>query len=222
VDTIYWASAEVLIAATRIGSGQDLPPPDQLRQEILGLLHQMVSRCRETGVPDADTAEARYAIVAFIDERILKSNWAGRAEWMSNPLQLQLYREYAAGENFFVRLAALLKSDRPSPAIEVYYLCISLGFAGATGQQAQSLGEAARARLSRASAGVSLSPHALPSDHYTVTKPRRPLLLALGLSCVFVVGVGLLLLRWSLDTSVQKTEQNLAATRTSPTEALQK
>jgi type VI secretion system protein ImpK len=97
VNAIYWASAEALIAAAQLGSERELASPDQLRAKMLGMLQQMVSRCRAAGVPDADTAEARYALVAFIDERILKSSWPGRAEWMNNPLQLQLYREYAAG-----------------------------------------------------------------------------------------------------------------------------
>jgi len=146
VDAIYWASAEVLIAATRIGSDQSLPPADQLRKELLSHLQQMVLRCRESGVSDTDTAEARYAIVAFIDERILKSTWPGRSEWMNNPLQLQLYREYAAGENFFARMAALLKSERPSAALEVYYLCIALGFMGARGRRPYALGTPAAGR----------------------------------------------------------------------------
>lgn len=213
MDAIYWASAEVLIAATRIGSDQSLPPADQLRKELLSHLQQMVLRCRESGVSDTDTAEARYAIVAFIDERILKSTWPGRSEWMNNPLQLQLYREYAAGENFFARMAALLKSERPSAALEVYYLCIALGFMGATGQQAQSLAEGARTRLGRLPPGAALSRHALPNDHYTVTKPRRPLLLALSLSCVLVVGLGLLVLRWSIHTNVVRTEQELVGAK---------
>src|SRR5580658_4425486 len=127
---MYMAIAEVLIVASQLGTGSDDPTPDRLRDELTRLLRQMVAKCRASRIPDGDTAEARYALVAFIDDRILKSNWVGRAEWMKNPLQLQLYREYAAGENFFARMAALLKSARPSAALEVYYLCIALGFMG--------------------------------------------------------------------------------------------
>ena len=68
--------------------------------------------------------------MAFIDERILKSNWLGRAEWMKNPLQLELFGEYTAGENFFTRMRALLNRREWSASLEVYYLCLGLGFHG--------------------------------------------------------------------------------------------
>jgi type VI secretion system protein ImpK len=219
VDAIYQASAEILIAATRLGSDRDLPSPEQLRQELLGMLQHMVSRCRQAGVPDKDTAEARFAIVAFIDERILKSNWPGRVEWTNRPLQLQLYDTFSAGESFFVRMRTLLENERESQALEVYYLCLALGFVGAAGaeHQGQSLAEGARKRLARVAAGAPLSPHALASDHYSATQPRRPMVLALVLSCVLVAGLGVGLLRWSLDTRIDKAERDLAAARAART-----
>jgi type VI secretion system protein ImpK len=214
VDAIYWASAEVLIAATRLGSDRDMPPPEMLRQEFLRMLQQMVLRCRQAGISDKEIAEARYAVVAFIDERVLRSNWPGRVEWMNQPLQLQLYNEFAAGENFFVRMRTIIQSG-PSRALEVYYLCLALGFVGAAGaaQQAQSMIEGARGRLVRAAAGTPLSLHAVPADHYSATTPRRPLVLGLALSCVLVVALGVGLLRWSLDTRMASTERDLAAAR---------
>ncbi len=48
----------------------------------------------------------RYALVAFLDEQILKSNWSGRNEWMGQPLQLLLFNQHDAGETFFSRLNA--------------------------------------------------------------------------------------------------------------------
>ena len=213
MNAIYWASAEVLIAAAQLGTERDLPPPDQLRSELLGMLQQMVSRCRAAGVPDADTAEARYAIVAFIDERILKSNWPGRAEWMNSPLQLQLYREYTAGENFFVRMRVLLSHPQAVLALEIYYLCLALGFTGAAAaaDNAQSYLEAARSRLATAGPGSPISLRAIPADHYNFTTPRRPIVLALALCCGLVVLLGLGLLGWSTSTTLQRTERALGA-----------
>jgi type VI secretion system protein ImpK len=211
VNAIYWASAEALIAAAQLGSERDLASPEQLRTKMLGMLQQMVSRCRAAGVPDADTAEARYALVAFIDERILKSHWPGRAEWMNNPLQLQLYREYTAGENFFVRMRVLLQHPQGAAALEIYYLCLSLGFTGAAAgaDNAQSFLEAARARLATARPGSPISVRAVPADHYSYTTPRRPIVLALALCCALVVLLGLGLLGWSTSTTLQRTERAL-------------
>jgi type VI secretion system protein ImpK len=212
MDAIYWASAEVLIAATRLGADREMPSHETLRQELLRMLQQMVTRCRQAGIPDKEIAEARYAVVAFIDERVLRSNWPGRVEWMNQPLQLQLYNEFAAGENFFVRMRALIQAGE-SRALEIYYLCLALGFVGAAGaaQRAQSMIEGARGRLVALPPGAPLSPHAVPADHYSATMPRRPLVLSLVLSCVLVVGLGVGLLRWSLSSRLERTERDLAA-----------
>jgi type VI secretion system protein ImpK len=213
VSAIYSASAEVLMAAVRIGTDRDAPAPADLRERFVRGLQQMVSQSRALGIPEPEIGEAHYALVAFIDERVLRSNWPGRAEWMSSPLQLQIYREFRAGENFFARLAALLQRPQASASLEIFYLCLALGFIGAhSEQQARSFLDAARARLPRGRLAAALSPHALPKDHYSLTRPRRPLALALALGCAVVVALGLTLLWWSLGLTIQKAGAELAST----------
>jgi type VI secretion system protein ImpK len=224
MDAVYWATAEALIAAGQLGGVRDLPPAERLREEILALLHRMVSRCRQAGIADGEIAEARYAIVAFIDERILKSSWPGRDQWMSNPLQLQLYGEWTAGENFFARMRALIQRADASAALEVYYLCLALGFTGAlpssgATQNLQSYLEAARVRLPRANPGAPISPHPVPNDHATSTKPRPPLILTLVLGCAFVVVVGLGLLAWSLGNTLDRAQRDLTGAGVAHTKA---
>ena len=102
-DQIYWACADALVLAVQLPAAASLPPASELQQRLMTLLDGIVAKGRKAGVPDVELAEARYALTAFMDEQILKSNWPGRAEWMNQPLQLQLYREFTAGENFFKR-----------------------------------------------------------------------------------------------------------------------
>lgn len=148
----------------------NLPPSAELRQRVLTALDTMVGRGRADGLPDAELAEARYALVAFIDEQILKSNWPGRAEWMGQPLQLMLYGEYTAGENFFNRMRILLQQGGASLSLEIYYLCLALGFRGAHGVSGdhnalQSYQDAARQRVVTAwPPGPKIAPRAEPVD----------------------------------------------------------
>ncbi|MEO7034526.1 MAG: DotU family type IV/VI secretion system protein [Polyangiaceae bacterium] len=130
---MYRACADSLQFAMRLPTATDLPAASELRGRAVAALDGAVAQGRAAGLPEADLAEARYALVAFIDEQVLKSSWTGRAEWMSQPLQLIFYREYTAGENFFVRLRSLLQSGARPLALEVYYLCLALGFRGAYG-----------------------------------------------------------------------------------------
>jgi type VI secretion system protein ImpK len=216
VSALYRASADVLIAAVRLGTDRNLPAPDELRERFVRGLQQMVSRCRTLGVPDADVAEAHYALVAFIDDRILQSDWHGRGEWMRSPLQLQIYREVRAGEHFFARASALMQRSQTPPALEIYYLCLALGFTGTHDQNARSYLNAVQARVRRGTPGAPLSPHAVPGDHYSQTRPRRSLAIALTVGCVVVVAFGLMLLWWSAGSTIQRTAGELAARAPTP------
>ena len=218
---MYWAIAEMLIASLQLGSARELPSAERLRVELHALLRRMVDRGRAAGIPDLELAEARYALVAFADDRILKSNWVGRAEWMKNPLQLELFREYTAGENFFVRMRALLARPQPSPALHAYYFCLVLGFTGALpgaagAQNATSFLEAAHARIGREARELPLAPHAVPRDRRRPRAPRGPLVLLLALGSALVVAVALGLLTWSMTLTLDRTERDLASTKATP------
>jgi type VI secretion system protein ImpK len=200
-ESIYWSCADLMVLASELASAQ-LPSPADLRQRIQGVLERMVATGRSAGIQEADIAEARYAIVAFIDEQILKSNWAGRSEWMSQPLQLIFYREYTAGENFFVRMRALLHDGRRPAALEAYYLCLALGFRGQYGSSSETgalngLMEAARDQLKkRLPPPDKISPNARLKDRGEKERTSNvPFFVVLGacafISVLVVVGLGL-------------------------------
>lgn len=210
---LYWCCAELLTVAVRLPQSANLPPPQELRQRLTTALDMMVGRGRAAGFPDNELAEARYALVAFIDEQILKSNWPGRNEWMGQPLQLDLYREYTAGENFFNRMRVLLQQGGSSPALEVYYLCLVLGFRGAYGASGdhQALGsfcENARQQVAQAwPAGTKLGPRAEPPDRLRARRTSHAPLIAVVVGAVVVtiaVIVGLeRLLNADVESSVE-------------------
>ena len=198
-ERLYHVCADVLVTAVGL-TGENPVIGSDLRHRLIGSLDRMVTDGRRLGLPDADLAEARYALVAFVDEQIMRSDWSGRAEWMARPLQLELYRENTAGENFFVRLRALLRAgDRPI-AVEVYYLCLVLGFMGAY-RDAQD--PAAIEKFMRASRdqlrkvlpdATKISPHAKPRGSTRSVKTGWMPLIVIGassLALIFIVIVGL-------------------------------
>jgi type VI secretion system protein ImpK len=208
-DAIYWPSAPALILATQLPAAAGLPAPHDLRQRVVDVLDRMVGAARAARVPEQEIAEARYALVAFIDEQILKSSWPGRVEWMNQPLQLMLYREVTAGENFFARLRALLNHGGHEFALEIYYLCLALGFRGAygiSGNQAalSSFTDAAKERITqRLPSATKLSPNAVPRDRAKAQGGNRGLLLGLVGGCATMVLVVLVVLRISLHSNIQ-------------------
>lgn len=209
-DAIYWSCADVLMLGTQLASASALPAPNDLRQRIQGALDKMVAVAREAGVAEADIAEARYAMVAFIDEQILKSSWAGRAEWMNQPLQLLMYREYTAGENFFARMRGLLEQGKRPAALQAYYLCLTLGFRGAYGVSGNpgalaSFTDAARQQLARSlPPSQQISPHAKPRDRADAVKKSNAPLIAVLLGSALLAVVVLGALGWSLHSNIQE------------------
>lgn len=75
---------------------------------------------------------AKYAFCAVVDEFVLASpEFAIHAEWERRPLQLSLFGDQVAGENFF----HMLETQRAHGAarvqvLEVFYMCLLLGFQG--------------------------------------------------------------------------------------------
>lgn len=205
---IYRVCAECLMFGLRIPTATDLPGATELRSRATGMLDAMVSQGRSAGLPDPDLAEARYALVAFIDEQVLKSTWMGRTEWMSQPLQLTLYREYTAGENFFVRLRALLQAGGRPLAVEAYYLCLALGFRGAYGVTGEvsaigSYVEAARVELAKKlPSAAKFGPHAQTRDHLGADRKSNALLIALLVGCTFLVLVVVVGLHFELRSEL--------------------
>jgi type VI secretion system protein ImpK len=207
-DRIYWACADVLVLAVQLPSAANLPPAAELRQRLISTLDQMVTKGRKEGIADADLAEARYALTAFIDEQILKSTWPGRAEWMNQPLQLVLFRENTAGENFFVRMRAHLQHPTPSAALQIYYLCLALGFRGQYGlsgdmSSLSSFTQHGREQLSRIlSSGATIGPNARPKERARAVKTSNLLVYALVVGCLLLV-IGVMGgLSWALSSSV--------------------
>lgn len=72
---------------------------------------------------------AKYALTSWIDEMLVDSPWQGREWWSNNVLEVDLFNTRLCNEQFYVRATkAANLSNRD--ALEVYYICVVLGFRG--------------------------------------------------------------------------------------------
>jgi len=72
---------------------------------------------------------AKYALVAWIDDVLIEAPWDGRGWWKENALEVEVCNTRLRHEQFYVKAkeaAALSKKD----ALEVFYVCVVLGFRG--------------------------------------------------------------------------------------------
>ncbi|KTC61691.1 MULTISPECIES: type IVB secretion system protein IcmH/DotU [Pseudomonas syringae group genomosp. 2] len=79
--------------------------------------------------------DAQYALCAFLDESVLRSGDNDmRRHFEMEPLQFRYFGVHLAGEGFFEKIE-LLRADvkKNLDVLEVYHLCLALGFEGKFG-----------------------------------------------------------------------------------------
>ena len=107
-----------------------------LYQGVLSLFEEFDKKAKALKFDPDDIADSRFALAAFVDEAILRSQWNGKEQWADNPLQLQMFETYLAGEGFFERLENLRsRGESAAEVLEIYYLCLVLGFEGKYGME---------------------------------------------------------------------------------------
>jgi type VI secretion system protein ImpK len=78
-----------------------------------------------------DIFDAKYAFCATVDETVLSSRMDIRDVWERHPLQLTLFGDHLAGEHFFDKLEAARNGGAHRiNALEVFHMCLLLGFKG--------------------------------------------------------------------------------------------
>src|SRR5215831_13162403 len=126
---------ECLTAIVRLRARrQTVTDAGLFRQQVREALEAAAREARDLGgYAAADVRSATFAVVAFLDESILNSRDPVFADWARKPLQEELFGTHVAGDVFFENVRELL--GRPDSAmqadlLEVYGLCLLLGFAG--------------------------------------------------------------------------------------------
>jgi type VI secretion system protein ImpK len=99
--------------------------------DITRFLDDVDRNAKAAGVQVDDVIAAKYAFCAAVDEIILRSQFDIRDAWETRPLQLRIFGDQLAGEHFFERLEDLrARGSTHLQALEVFHLCLLLGFQG--------------------------------------------------------------------------------------------
>lgn len=126
---------EALTATVRIRSmPQAISSEETFRQQMREALKIAAQEARHPGgYSQEDTKMAIFAVVGFLDESILKASNRAFTEWPTKPLQEELFGTHLAGELFFQNLERMLRQEDSvdlADVLEVYQLCLLLGFRG--------------------------------------------------------------------------------------------
>lgn len=125
---------EALTAVVRLrAERQTVSDAAQFRAQLMQLLARAEQDALQMGINTQDARLAIFAVVAFLDESVLNTRNPAFADWARRPLQDELFGGHMAGEWFFQHVDQLLaRPDGPElpELLEVYQLCLLLGFRG--------------------------------------------------------------------------------------------
>jgi type VI secretion system protein ImpK len=125
---------ELFTAVVRLRARrQEVNNADLFRSQVLHSVKTAEQAARARGYTDEDVKLAIFAVVAFLDESLLNLRQAVFNDWVRRPLQEEMFGRHVGGEIFFDHLQELLErrdSDEAADVLEVYYLCLLLGYLG--------------------------------------------------------------------------------------------
>jgi type VI secretion system protein ImpK len=152
-DSLVLLYQGVFGAIARLQAGRKtLNDATSFRRKMKAALADVERHATALNCDFQDIQDAHLAVVSLLDEVILGSSDPAKAEWGRFPLAHDLMGQPVAGEVFFERLEGLLRSRKDSnqlaDVLEVYLICLLLGFEGryAGAGRAELLGLAERTR----------------------------------------------------------------------------
>ena len=109
----------------RLGHGARVSPEEE-RVRLRGLVDQADAAWGHT--PDGELA--KYAIVSWIDEMLtVETPWQGSEWWKNNSLEWECFKTQDRSEQFYLK-AKEASGLRRKDALEVFYVCVVMGFRG--------------------------------------------------------------------------------------------
>jgi type VI secretion system protein ImpK len=156
----------------RLEEGENLALEPQ-RELMMDLLAEADQKASSSSQLAHDYELARHALVYWIDEVLINSPWRHAMEWRQRILEWDLYQERLRADRFYEKAqeAEALASTDP---LEVYYLCVALGFRGRYVDSPAELRRWSERVYNRIVAGSQQPDKFLPDESLERT-PLRPL-----------------------------------------------
>jgi type VI secretion system protein ImpK len=181
------------------------------RTSIRAALKAAMEQAKLLGYSSEINQLSFFAVVALLDESVLKLQNPSFADWAQRPLQEEMFGHNRAGEVFFEHLRTLLArqdSQENADCLEVYCLCMLLGFKGQyalshagawsgsgahSNSEIQTLVRQAREKIDRIRGQLAFLPDGTPLQEAKLKPPIDPWSRGLGIAALVLLLLALLL-----------------------------
>lgn len=200
-DNLALVFQEALTAIERIRAAREkVADPEVFRAEMRQQFVLANEEGGRRGYSREDIRLAMFAVVALLDESILNSRNPIFADWPRRPLQQEIFGGHQAGEVFFHNIDNLLAqpdSTVLADILEVYLLCILLGYGGkytVMGKgELRAVAESIAARIRHIRGVAPLSPDWAPQSEVAAPVAGDPRLRWLTIAASALLGLALIL-----------------------------
>jgi type VI secretion system protein ImpK len=189
---------DLFLIIIRMREAEELGDPAALRKLINYYLELFQKNCATMKLTQASIDESKYALIALMDETVLSVPGACRDYWIMRPMQLDYFGDNIAGQEFYNKLQnLLLQPENKKDVLEVYYLCLALGFEGkykiSNPEERLTILEDLGRKLRRTRIRVSseLSPHGKRPDS-AISKKKSVFLFPLWLTGAIAAAIVIL------------------------------
>ena len=130
-NALISAFSQLLEFAPELEAATAPDDPETLRTRLQHGLTDARDQAVASGSNMQRADDAAWAVAALLDDLALNTPWGGNSAWPHQPLVSMLYGDVDAGTQFFDRLEDKERhSSRDPEMLELYYMCMALGFRG--------------------------------------------------------------------------------------------
>ncbi|GLU39986.1 type VI secretion system protein ImpK [Pseudomonas sp. NBRC 100443] len=130
--TLKDLAKDFLSMALMIRRGRQAQSVERFLASVDDFFASLERNARAAGYSVEQVRDTQYALCAFLDESVLNDSGSNiRSHVELHPLQFKYFGVHLAGEGFFDKLEALRADVKTNlDVLEVYHLCLALGFEG--------------------------------------------------------------------------------------------
>jgi type VI secretion system protein ImpK len=134
VSPLAAAAAPLLQLLARLRNTLRQPDAGDLRSRVVRELGDFERRARDAGIAMDQLRPAHFALCATIDDVVSNTPWGAASDWASQSLLSTFHHSARGPDQLFDLLRQLRRNaEKARPAIELIYLCVSLGMTGRSG-----------------------------------------------------------------------------------------
>jgi type VI secretion system protein ImpK len=131
LNKLVGAATELIALVGELRHTVQHADPSRLRNHVIDQIRTFETKAKQEGQASEIVLSARYVLCAALDEAVLNTPWGPESGWAQHSLLSTFHNETFGGEKVFLILDRLLQTPAQYiDALELIYLCLSLGFAG--------------------------------------------------------------------------------------------